>query len=58
MQDRTVFIIAHRLGTVRRASRILVLENGQIMESGTHQELLEKGDRYAKFYAQQFDSQI
>lgn len=54
MQDRTVFIIAHRLATVRRADRILVLEQGQIVESGTHEELLEKGARYAHFYAQQF----
>ena len=54
MQDRTVFIIAHRLATVRRADRILVVEQGQILESGSHQELLEKGDRYARFYAQQF----
>lgn len=56
MQDRTVFIIAHRLATVRRATRILVLEQGKIVESGTHQDLLEKGDRYAQFYAQQFNS--
>ncbi|WP_026786918.1 ABC transporter ATP-binding protein [Planktothrix rubescens] len=56
MQDRTVFIIAHRLATVRRATRILVLEQGKIVESGTHQELLEKGDRYAQFYAQQFNT--
>ncbi len=55
MQDRTVFIIAHRLGTVRRADRILVLEQGQVMESGTHAELLERGDRYARFYTQQFE---
>jgi ATP-binding cassette, subfamily B, bacterial len=54
MQDRTVFIIAHRLATVRRADRILVLENGRVVESGTHTELLERGDRYARFYAQQF----
>ena len=54
MQDRTVFIIAHRLATVRRSDRILVVEQGQIMESGTHEELLQKGDRYARFYAQQF----
>ncbi len=54
MQDRTVFVIAHRLATVRRADRILVVEKGQIVESGTHQELLERGDRYARFYAQQF----
>ena len=54
MKERTVFIIAHRLATVRRADRILVVEQGQIVESGTHEELLEKGDRYARFYAQQF----
>lgn len=55
MKDRTVFIIAHRLATVRRADRILVLEKGRIVESGTHQELLERGGRYRRFYAQQFD---
>jgi ATP-binding cassette subfamily B protein len=54
MKERTVFIIAHRLATVRRADRIFVMEQGQIVESGTHEELLEKGDRYARFYAQQF----
>ena len=56
MKDRTVFIIAHRLATVRRAHRILVLEDGQVIESGTHEELLNKGDRYAHFYAQQFQA--
>lgn len=54
MTDRTVFIIAHRLATVRRADRILVLEQGRVVESGTHAELLVKGDRYAQLYAQQF----
>ncbi|NEP04426.1 MAG: ABC transporter ATP-binding protein [Okeania sp. SIO2G4] len=54
MQGRTVFIIAHRLATVRRANRILVMENGEILESGTHSELLEKGMLYARFYQQQF----
>ncbi len=54
MHDRTVFIIAHRLATVRRCDRILVIEQGRIIESGTHQELLEQGRRYARFYAQQF----
>jgi ATP-binding cassette, subfamily B, bacterial len=54
MRDRTVFIIAHRLATVRRSDRILVLEKGQILESGTHESLIAQNSRYAKFYAQQF----
>jgi ATP-binding cassette subfamily B protein len=54
MQDRTVFVIAHRLATVRRCDRILVMEKGQIIESGTHQELLTQAGRYASFYARQF----
>lgn len=55
MQNRTVFIIAHRLSTVRKANRILFLEQGKILEEGTHPELLAKGGRYAQFYNQQFD---
>ncbi|NEO50932.1 MAG: ABC transporter ATP-binding protein [Moorea sp. SIO4A3] len=55
MEDRTVFIIAHRLATVRRADRIIVVEQGRIVESGNHEGLLEKGGRYARFYAQQFN---
>jgi len=54
MHNRTVFIIAHRLTTVRRSDRILVIEQGQIVESGTHEELLALSHRYARFYAQQF----
>ncbi|MFH7029736.1 MAG: ABC transporter ATP-binding protein [Heteroscytonema crispum UTEX LB 1556] len=54
MVGRTVFIIAHRLSTVRRCDRILVLERGQIVESGTHEQLLGIQRRYARFYAQQF----
>jgi ATP-binding cassette subfamily B protein len=54
MEDRTVFVIAHRLSTVREADRIIFLENGHIVEAGTHQELLALGDRYAAFYHQQF----
>lgn len=55
MQNRTVFIIAHRLSTVRQADRILFLEKGRIVESGTHPELLAKRGRYAQFYTQQFE---
>lgn len=58
MTGRTVFIIAHRLATVQRANRILVMEQGQIIEAGTHGELLQRGQRYAQFYAQQFSSQL
>lgn len=54
MENRTVFIIAHRLSTVRQADRIIFLESGQIVESGTHTELLAAGGRYAQFHSQQF----
>ncbi len=54
MENRTEFVIAHRLSTVRKANRILFIEHGQIAESGTHLELLEQQGRYEQFYAQQF----
>lgn len=54
MQDRTVFIIAHRLATIRHADTILVLEKGQIIESGSHEQLLRFNGRYASFHTRQF----
>lgn len=54
MTGRTSFIIAHRLSTIKRANRILVIENGEIIESGTHHELLKNRNRYFELYAQQF----
>lgn len=58
MQGRTVFIIAHRLATIRNSDRIIVLEQGKIVESGTHDDLLQKGGRYAQLHSRQFDHAI
>jgi ATP-binding cassette subfamily B protein len=54
MEGRTSFLIAHRLSTIRRADRILFIENGQIVEMGTHAELLRQRGRYYRLYTQQF----
>lgn len=55
MKGRTAFIIAHRLSTIKNADLILVLNNGDIVEQGNHQELLSKNGFYAKLYQSQFD---
>jgi ATP-binding cassette subfamily B protein len=55
---RTSFIIAHRLSTIKRADRILVIEDGQIIESGTHRQLLKAGGKYHRLYTQQFRRQL
>ena len=55
MKGRTTFVIAHRLSTVEKADRILVLEKGLIIEQGTHEQLLGNKGRYAKLYRNQFD---
>ena len=56
MQGRTTFIIAHRLSTIVYADRIAVIANGQIVESGTHQELLSCKGEYCKLYQMQFSN--
>jgi len=55
MQGRTSFVIAHRLSTIRDADLILVMDHGDIVEQGTHEELLNKGGFYAELYNSQFD---
>ena len=54
MADRTTLIIAHRLSTVENADQIIVLDQGRIVESGTHQELLAAGGAYDNLYRMQF----
>ncbi|POH73724.1 ABC transporter ATP-binding protein [Arthrobacter glacialis] len=56
MQGRTTLVVAHRLSTIRQADRIVVLENGQIVEIGTHDELLASSGRYAHLHATQIGS--
>lgn len=58
MRGRTTFVIAHRLSTVEKADRILVLERGRIVEEGGHARLLAAGGRYASLYRQQFESEV
>jgi ATP-binding cassette subfamily B multidrug efflux pump len=54
MKGRTNIVIAHRLSTIQKADKILVLDKGEIKESGTHQELLEKGGLYAQLHSMQY----
>jgi subfamily B ATP-binding cassette protein MsbA len=53
LQGRTTFVIAHRLSTIRRADQILVVEEGEVIERGTHAELLARGGRYYEMYTKQ-----
>ena len=57
LQGRISFVIAHRLSTIRNADRILVIEAGQIIEQGTHDELISLGQRYFQLYTSQFSSE-
>lgn len=56
MADRTTLVVAHRLATVLKADRILVLDHGRIVEEGTHQTLVEKGGIYARLAKLQFNA--
>ena len=55
MEGRTVFVIAHRLSTVRNSNAIMVLEKGEVIERGSHDELLEQKGRYYQLYTGQFE---
>ena len=58
MRGRTCFVIAHRLSTIVHADRILVIRDGDIVEQGTHQQLLALNGFYAQLYASQYDQAI
>ncbi len=58
MAGRTSFVIAHRLSTIKRADQILVIEDGQIVEMGTHAELIQKNGTYYNLYTQQFRQEL
>ena len=55
-QQRTSFVIAHRLSTIKNADLILVMKDGDIIEQGTHEQLLAKGGFYAELYNSQFEN--
>jgi ATP-binding cassette subfamily B protein len=55
-EGRTSFVIAHRLSTIRDADLILVMEHGDIVEQGTHDELIKRGGPYAALYKSQFEA--
>ena len=55
MENRTSFVIAHRLSTIKNADLILVMREGDVIESGTHEELMAAGGFYAELYNSQFE---
>jgi ATP-binding cassette subfamily B protein len=55
MKDKTCFVIAHRLSTIQNADNILVVDHGDVVEQGVHEELMAKKGYYYKLYASQFE---
>ena len=53
--DRTTIVIAHRLSTIKGANEIATVEDGKVVERGTHEELLARGGTYARYYRMQFE---
>jgi ATP-binding cassette subfamily B protein len=58
LEGRTSFVIAHRLSTIRGADVILVVDDGKIIERGTHNDLMEKRGAYYKLYTRQFEEEV
>jgi len=58
MKGRTSFVIAHRLSTIREADEVLVINHGEVIERGTHYELLERGGFYYNLYMSQFKGRV
>lgn len=56
IKGKTAFIIAHRLSTIKNADKIIVMKNGNVVESGTHQELIESNGVYAEMLNSQWDN--
>ncbi len=54
MQGRTTLVIAHRLSTIEKASRVVAMDGGRVVEQGTHAQLLAQGGLYARLHAMQF----